>query len=135
VSKEKARARRLWVMFRLTPAQAGKIEQFQRDHTVYKVLLGNRNVIDHRHSDGLVRGKLDWLINKGYGILEKAAPNNLGEVLLALAIYHDKPPAVEALGGPVHGLTGLAKYKRKMIYGGVAECTKQPKKKVVRLKK
>jgi hypothetical protein len=110
-------ARRLWVLYRLTPAEQKAIEDFQARHPAFKLLLGGHMGTDHSHETGLIRGRLDWRINKAYGLLEKVAPNNLSAVLRALADYHDTPPAVKALGAPRYGLMGLAKYKAKMIYG------------------
>jgi len=112
-----AKANRLWKLFRLTLDEAAKIEKFQREHPIYRVLLSNRNAVEHNHRTGMIRGRMDWLLNRAYGMIEKVVPGNTSEVLLAMAVYHDSPPAVEALGKEVYGLMGQAKSKRKMIYG------------------
>lgn len=110
-------ARRLWVLYRLTPADQKAIEEFQARHPAFCLLLGRNMGTDHDHATGQIRGRLDWRINKAYGLLEKACPDNLGAVLRALADYHEKPPAVTALGAPRFGLMGQAKYKHTMLYG------------------
>lgn len=117
IAKLKAKARRLWVLYRLTPEEHARIRQFQKDHPVYSQLLGRLEGTDHNHITGEVRGKLDWRVNRAYGLLEKAFPKNLSEVLKALAVYHDAPPAELALGEKRYGLIGQAKYKKRMVYG------------------
>lgn len=117
MSKASALARRLWVLYRLTPAQQKQIESFQGEHSGFSLLLGKRLGTDHDHKTGLIRGRLEWRINRALGLLEKAAPERLSAVLRALADYIDNPPATTALGRPVYGLIGLAKYKKKMVYG------------------
>ena len=116
-------ARRLWVLYRITPQEQKAIEDFQAKHSAFCLLLGNRpngqNRLgtDHDHTTGLIRGRIEWRINRALGLLEKAAPHNTSAVLRALADYLDNPPATSALGGPRYGLIGLAKYKKKMVYG------------------
>jgi hypothetical protein len=104
-------------LFRITPEELDKIIEFQKKHPIYRVLLGKLEGTDHCHTTGLVRGRLEWRINRAYGLLEKAFPNNLPEVLRALAYYHENPPAIKALGEKRYGLIGQAKYKKKMVYG------------------
>jgi hypothetical protein len=115
--KAKARARHLWVCYRLTPEELDKIREFQKSHPIYKVLLGKLEGTDHCHKSGRIRGRLEWRLNRAYGLLEKAFPNNLAEVLRALALYHEKPPAPLALGKETYGLIGQARHKKKMVYG------------------
>jgi hypothetical protein len=105
------------VLFRLTPEDHAAILKFQKKHPVFKHLLGHRLGTDHSHKTGLIRGLLEWRINRAYGLLEKVAPDNLPAVLRALADFHENPPAVTALGEKRYGLIGQAKYKRKMVYG------------------
>lgn len=116
MDKLKALARRLWTLYRITPEEQRKIEEFQKRDPEFSLLLGNRMGTDHDHATGLIRGRLDWRINKAYGLLEKARPQNLARVLRALARYHDSPPAVRVIG-PRFGLIGLAKSKKQMVYG------------------
>jgi hypothetical protein len=110
-------ARRLWVLYRITPAEQKAIEEFQANHPAFRLLLGRHLGTDHDHATGLVRGRIEWRINRALGLLEKAAPHNTSAVLRALADYLDNPPATTALGGQRFGLIGLAKYKKKMVYG------------------
>lgn len=118
-SKQKysSRKSRLWALYRLTPEELDKIESFQKNHPIYKLLLGKWEGTDHHHASGLIRGRLEFRINRAYGMLEKACPNNLPAVLRALALYHEHPPAELALGEKRYGLIGQAKYKKKMVYG------------------
>jgi len=110
-------ARRLWVLYRITLAEQKSIEEFQANHSAFKLLLGKRLGTDHDHSTGLIRGRIEWRINRALGLLEKASGKNISAALRALADYMDNPPATTALGGPRYGLIGLAKYKKKMVYG------------------
>jgi hypothetical protein len=109
----KARKRHLWVCYRITPEELERIEEFQRNDKVYRLLLGRKEGTDHCHKTGLIRGRLDWRINRAYGLLEKTCPTNLAEVLRALALYHEHPPAELALGEKKYGLIGEARYKKK----------------------
>jgi hypothetical protein len=110
-------ARRLWVLYRLTPAEQKQIEAFQGEHSGFRLLLGKRLGTDHDHRTGLIRGRLEWRLNRALGMIEKAAPTRTAAVLRALAEYLDNPPATTALGKETFGLIGLAKYKKKMVYG------------------
>lgn len=132
-SAEKARARRLAVLFNITPEEHATIREFQSNDPFYKLLLaapGKRDATDHSHDSGLIRGILEWRVNKAYGLLEKACPENLPEVLRALALYHEYPPAVFALGEKVYGLLGLGRKKKAMKYGPFGSKTTQPRKSV-----
>ena len=115
--QEKAKDARLRKLFRITLAEWKKIKEFQESHPVYARLLGERLGTDHRHKDGKLRGCLEWRLNRAYGLIEKAFPNNTAAVLEALALYHSKHPAELALGKKVYGLIGQAKVKRRMRYG------------------
>lgn len=117
-AKLKALTRRLLLLYRITPVEQQQIEKFQKEHPCFRHLLGGHMGTDHCHTTGLIRGRLDWRINKAYGLLEKVATGKkLSTILMALALYTDAPPAVEALGGPRYGLIGLAKVKKVMKYG------------------
>ena len=105
------------MLFRITPQEHERIRRYQLGHATYRVLLGKRLGLDHRHADGLVRGLLEWRLNRMLGVAEKVAPNNTAEMLRALADYLDTPPAVSVLGENRYGLIGQAKKKKKMIYG------------------
>lgn len=114
----KARTRHLWKYFRLTPDELDKIIEFERNHPVYKILLGKRNVTDHDHATGLVRGSLEWRINRAYGLLDKVVDDkDLPTLLRALADFHEHPPVELALGEKKYGIIGQAQSKKKMVYG------------------
>ena len=113
----------MWVLYRITPAEQKAIEDLQARHPAFHLLLGKRLGTDHNHATGLIRGRIEWRINRALGLLERAAGENISAVLRALADYMDNPPAIEALGGPRYGLIGLAKYKKKMVYGPPEEDT------------
>ena len=116
-AKFEVRRSMLWVKYRLTPEDVTKIDEFQKTHSVFSILLGNRLSTDHDHKTGLIRGRLDWRINRAYGLIEKVNPDNTSKILRALADFHENPPATLALGEKRFGLIGLAQYKKKMIYG------------------
>lgn len=111
------RKSRLWRLYRITEEEQKLIEKFQREHPTMYRLLGNKMGTDHDHKTGLIRGRLDWRINRAYGLLEKVDPEHVSELLRALADYHDNPPATSALGEKRYGLMGKAQYKKKMVYG------------------
>ena len=109
--------KRTWDFYRLMPDEPDKIRQFQLAHPVYRLLLGTTEGTDHDHKTGLIRGKLDWRLNRAYGMIESICRSGTAELLRALAEYHEHPPAELALGKKVYGLMGQAKYKKKMLYG------------------
>ena len=110
-------------MFRITLAERQKIEDFQRRHPIYRVLPGREGArlgLDHNHKSGLVRGCLQWQLNRMYGLAENCFPENCAEVFEALAVYHRQHPAELALGKKVYGLVGRATTKKKkLVYGPV----------------
>ena len=110
----KSWAKRLWTLYRLTPADFKKMMSFQGGKCAIsgKRPLNLRLNIDHRHGDGLIRGLLTMSMNKGLGYF-----NDDPALLRAAADYLDNPPAVQALGRKVYGLIGQAKVKRVMKYG------------------
>ena len=116
---DKARARRLMKFFRISLDEALAVRDYQERHGGLCLLLadeGKRESFDHRHADGLLRGWLACMLNRAYGIIERLYPDNTGDVLRALADYHDNPPAQRLLG-PRFGIMGRAIYKKKMLYG------------------
>lgn len=115
--KSKAKAARLWMCFRLQLSEAEGTEQYQRETYPYSILLSNRNSLDHCHASGETRGYLDWLINRGYALIEKTAKDKTAEVLRALAYFHENPPVEKFLGRKNYGLINKAKKKKKMVYG------------------
>ena len=125
---------RLMLYYRLTPEQVIAIEAWQRSQGL-AMLMGHSTLstgTDHCHVSGLIRGRLDFRLNKALGLveaftnkltaadLEYLGASNANEatanVLGLLSSYMTLIPAVQAIG-PVYGLIGKAKRKRKMIYG------------------
>ena len=110
----KTTARRWWTLYRLTPADVKKLNEFQG----FKCAISGRRAvnirlnIDHRHKDGLIRGLLTMSMNKGLAYF-----NDDPALLRAAADYLENPPAIQALGRKVYGLIGQAKVKRVMRYG------------------
>lgn len=125
---EKARRKRLWDLFRLTLEEHDAIEAYQKKHPVLRVLLGAWNGTDHCHDTGLIRGRLDFRLNKLLGFVESVDKENAANILRALAAYIDNPPAVTVIGLR-YGLVGKAKYKKKMVYGPPKGVSGKPKKK------
>jgi hypothetical protein len=76
MSDLKALARRLWVLYRLTIDEQKEIERFQGEHSGFRLLLGQRMGTDHNHKTGLIRGRLEWRLNRALGMFEAAAPTN-----------------------------------------------------------
>lgn len=133
-----AKRKRLWTLYRITPEEQDHVEEFMRmnptayDHQL-SILLEKggakegRVYTDHRHSDGLVRGRLAYLINKGLGVIEGTYKENTPSILRALADYLERPPATEVLG-PRYGMIGLAKInKKKKVYGSATGPIKESK--------
>jgi hypothetical protein len=129
-----AEAARLMLYYRLTPEQQLMIEAYQREHGL-AMLMGHSTLstgTDHDHKTGMIRGRMDFRLNKALGLVEAFTSkltlddwNSLGAatldeatsaVLSMMAHYMTIIPAMQAVG-PVYGLIGKAKRKRKMIYG------------------
>jgi hypothetical protein len=114
---DKSKRKRLWKLFRITLEEQQQIDEYQRKTHPYYLLMGQHLGTDHNHLDGLVRGRLDFRLNRALGIVESVGRERSAEILRALAHYLDHPPAVLAIGKK-YGLIGQAKVKRKMVYGG-----------------
>lgn len=125
---------RLMLYYRLTPEQVIAIEEWQREHGL-SMVMGHSTMstgTDHAHDSGLIRGRLDFRLNKAIGLVEaftsKLSDANYRElgafnkdqataaVLQLMSSYFTLMPAVQAIG-PVYGLIGKAKRKKVMIYG------------------
>ncbi len=119
-----AKRHRLLVLYRITPEEEQSVESYQMSTTPYNLLLqrgdGSNDAltfIDHRHSDGLIRGKLAYLINKALGTIENSYKERTPEILRALADYLETPPFY-LVYGERYGMLGRAKLnKKKPIYG------------------
>jgi len=146
-----AEAARLMLYYRLTPDMVLAIEDYQRKHGM-GILMGTSTLstgTEHDHTTGLIRGRMDFRLNRALGMIE-AFTNKLrdedmralgvgskdastAEILRLMSTYMTCRPAVQAIGA-VYGLIGKAKRKRKMVYGSAggplkAIITKKRKKK------
>ena len=130
---------RLWLLYRVTPEENIEIEAYQRSIGL-GILMGTSEEstgTDHDHTTGLIRGRLDFRINRSLGLLEayaKSLPDGvtLADVIHALDAYMQLPPACYVLGMR-YGLIGQAKRKKSMVYGsafGPLPVVKKPRKKV-----
>jgi hypothetical protein len=136
--REAAKRSRLMVLYRITPEEDAAVQHYQSIAAPYNTLLERGNLeddspanlyLDHRHTDGLVRGKLAYLINKALGTIENSYKERTSTVLRALAYYLDNPPATLALGSPRYGMIGRAKInKKKKVYGSPEGPIAAPKK-------
>lgn len=105
--------RRLMELYRLTPEDHAAILRHQGGVCAISKKPMRRYGTDHCHATGLIRGILDWRINKGLAFF-----NDDPDLLRAAADYLENPPATAALGAPRYGLIGRAKTgKRKKVYG------------------
>lgn len=130
MESEKARAKRLWDNFKLTPQQWEIIYCYQ-NKVCYVCGRPNsrasqRLAVDHSHLDGLIRGLLCSKCNPLLGKLENAfvrlgMHKVEGVTLLAVVekLYHylKDPPATKALGIAVYGYAGRVgtKKHRKLL--------------------
>jgi hypothetical protein len=117
---EPAKRRRLWELYRLTPEDHAAILRHQGGVCAISKKPMRRYGTDHCHATGLIRGIIDWRINKGLAFF-----NDDPKLLRAAADYLEHPPATAALGAPRYGLLGRAKQgKKNKVYG---PATKLPK--------
>lgn len=121
-NKHKARETSYQLFYNLNPREYDVMKEYQAADSRYRILLGKkgqktRDHIEHRHSDGMIRGVMASMLNRAYGLIERLYPNNTAEVLRALAYFHENPPAPKALGETVYGLMGQAQRKKRMLYG------------------
>jgi len=108
-----ARSKRLMELYRLTPQEHAAILRYQGNLCAVSKKPMGRYGTDHDHKTGLIRGILDWRINKGLAFF-----NDDPKLLRAAADYLESPPATAALGAPRYGLIGRAKTgKKKKVYG------------------
>jgi hypothetical protein len=124
--RDAAKRHRLYVLYRITPEEDQCIEGYQLSTAPYNILLTRGNeqddkpaqlFVDHRHSDGLIRGKLAYLINKALGTIENSYKERTPAILRALADYLENPPARMVLGNR-YGMIDRAKLNKKVkVYG------------------
>jgi hypothetical protein len=124
--RDAAKDARLKKFFRTSLEEYRAIEKFEEQY-FSPLLGGSRRGLDHDHKTGLIRGVLDWRINKALGIIENSFKENTPYVLRALSQYLFKPPALSVIGER-YGLIGKAQNKKKMIYGPPVTQQKRKKK-------
>ena len=113
--RDAAKDARLKKFFRTSLEEYRAIEEYQKQY--FNPVLGTtRRGLDHCHTTGLIRGVLDWRVNRALGILENAFGENTVYVLQTLARYVKEPPAIAVIGFR-YGLIGQAKNKKVMVYG------------------
>lgn len=106
-----ARARVLWICYRLTPDEYTAILDFQGGVCAGcgRPPNGTSLAVDHDHRTGRIRGLLCWLCNRAIGVLRDRA-----QTLTRLGLYLVVPTAPLALGKETYGLIGQAKPSKKI---------------------
>jgi hypothetical protein len=110
-----ARARRLWICYRITEAEYETVFRFQSGRCAGcgEQPRKTRLAVDHCHASGRIRGLLCWKCNKAIGILRDNA-----QAALNLGEYLKSPTFPVALGRETYGLLGQAKPSKKIkVYG------------------
>lgn len=120
--KNSTRGARYRLFYNITIEEYERIRDFMRRHPKYQKLLNKdggyqREAVEHRHRDGLIRGVMAGMLNRAYGLIERLYGDDTAEVLEALAEFHRNPPASQALGQDVYGVLGKAQKKKVMKYG------------------
>lgn len=103
-----ARERRLQELYRISEAEHAQILAHQGNVCAISGLPSSHYGTDHCHKTGLVRGIIDWRLNRALAFFKDDSA-----LLRAAADYLDNPPAVTALGAPRYGLIGRAKQGKK----------------------
>jgi Recombination endonuclease VII len=134
--RDAAKDARLKKFFRTSLEEYRAIEGWQANSRGSILLGTTRRGLDHNHTTGLIRGVLDWRINRALGIIENSFREASPKVLRELANYLEMPPATFVVGER-YGLVGQAKNKKVMVYGSrngplPAIKNKKRKKKVAR---
>lgn len=124
-TKDDRRAKHYRLFYNITPEEYERIREYMRRHPKYRKLLNKeggprsyqREAVEHRHKDGLIRGTMAAMLNRAYGLIERLYGDDTADVLEALAEFHRNPPAEQALGQKVYGIIGKAQKKKVMKYG------------------
>lgn len=122
-----AQARRDKALFNLESGERGKVLTFQDNKCAITKLPSRRLSMDHCHKTGLVRGLIDWNINRSL-----AAFNDNPQWLRNAADFLERPTVSQALGEDVYGVVGKISRKAKnRRYGPTGSITPQPRTKKV----
>ena len=103
-----AQESRLLRIFNLSLVDKKKILDYQGNVCAICKRPMNRPNVDHRHSDGLVRGCLCSRCNRALGRFGDSLV-----LLIAAVEYLTNPPATAALGAPRYGLPGRVDTKKQ----------------------
>jgi len=120
---EAARERRLRTCFNICSEEYEKVLLFQGGNCAITGQPSALLVMDHDHTYGLLRGLVDWKLNKGLELFRD------DPVLLRRAAdYLENPTVTRALGEPVYGLVGrINKMAKNRRYGPNKTKTPQPR--------
>ena len=124
-TKDDRRRAHYRLFYNITVEEYERIRDFMRRHPKFRKLLNKegtprsyqREAVEHRHKDGLIRGAMAVMLNRAYGLIERLYGEDTADVLEALAEFHRNPPAEQALGQKVYGIIGKAQKKKVMKYG------------------
>jgi len=119
---ERKRSQRLKLLFNITAEEYDAVLKFQKGVCAITGKPSKRLVVDHDHATGLVRGFIDWKINRA---LEAFKDNPA--LLRRAADYLENPTVTAALGENVYGVVGRVTRKAKNRRYG-PHGTKQPQK-------
>lgn len=125
--QERTKAKRLAIFFNLSLEEHGTIFTFQKGLCAITGKPSTKLVTDHEHKTGLVRGLLDWKINRA---LEAFRDDPL--ILRKAADYLENPTAPQALGERVYGVLGsIGRKAKNRRYG--PDGTKEPQSRRIRI--
>ena len=117
MENQKARAKRYKDCFNLTIELWETIDKFQGGVCALCGKIqksGKRLAVDHRHSDGLIRGLLCSQCNRLLGKIESNGWTT--ETLRKLIEYFEKPPSMKAIGLAIFGYAGRTGTKKHRAY-------------------
>lgn len=122
INSDKSRAKRLRDGYNLSPEESDRISTYQGNVCWFCLKpqkSGKRLAVDHRHSDGLIRGNLCSQCNRLLGRIEVFFKENAARILGRIQRYlasDDTLPAVQALGKKVYGYPGRVGTKKFRKY-------------------
>lgn len=121
--RQVARSKRLKALFNISAEEYDKVLQYQGGVCAISGRPMRRPAVDHDHKSGLVRGIIDWNVNRSLaGFMDNP------EWLRAAAEYLEHPPVTAALGEEVYGVLGKVTRKPKnRRYGPLGTKTPFPR--------
>lgn len=122
--REKVREARLRKIFNITSEEYEKVLAYQNGICPITLKEPSSFFLDHRHSDGYLRGLLSMNANKGLGYF-----NDDPDQLRRAADYLENSTVTAALGEEVYGMIGrVTKKAGRRRYGPDNTKTPQPRK-------